>query len=325
MKPCLNRRAALAALVAAALLPRAAFAAAPQRVVYDLPRVGDRARAWYGEHGLVEGRNIELLGEPLKGLAPEAMEARARAVLASRPDAVVAFYWDSVFLYRRLTREVPIVFVNFGGDPVRYKLVDSLRRPGGNVTGTCQQLMSMTPKFFELLRELKPAARRGGVLVAMRSLAAEHMVQGREEVARAATLLGMAIDIVAVPDAPSLAAIRSAIERAGIDVLFVPDDLYGLPVMDELVGYLAAARLPALFLSPQYVRKGGLASITPDEAEGHRTAVDMVARILRGEKPATMPVYQATRYRTAINLRTARAMGIVVPPTVLTRADEVVE
>ena len=83
--------------------------------------------------------------------------------------------------------------------------------------------------------------------------------------------------------------------------------------------------LPALYISPTYVRKGGLVSITPDRLEGHRMAVEMVARILRGEKPATMPVYQATRYQTAINLRTARAMGLAVPPTVLTRADEVVE
>jgi putative ABC transport system substrate-binding protein len=321
----LNRRAALAGLISTALVQRTAFAAVPPRVVYDLPRVGDRARAWYGEHGLVDGRNVELLGEPLKGLAPDAMQARARAVLASRPDAVVAFYWDSVFLYRRLTREIPLVFVNFGGDPVRYKLVESLRRPGGNVTGTCQQLMSMTPKFFELLRELRPGARRGGVLVGERSVDAEHMVQGREEVRRAATLLGMAIEFVVVPDNPTLAAIRAQIEQARIEVLFVPDDLYGLPVMDELTGYLAAARLPALYISASYVRKGGLVSITPDEQEGHRMAVEMVARILRGETPATMPVYQATRYRTAINLRTARAMGIDVPPAVLTRADDVVQ
>ena len=170
----MNRRAALAGLISAALLPRAALAASLPRILYDLRRVGDRARTWYGEHGLVDGRNVELLGEPLKGLSPDVMEARARAVIASRPNAVVAFYWDSVFLYRRLTREVPIVFVNFGGDPVRFKLVESLRRPGGNVTGTCQQLMSMTPKFFELLRELRPAARRGGVLIAERSANAEH-------------------------------------------------------------------------------------------------------------------------------------------------------
>ena len=299
----MNRRAALAGLFCAALLPRAAPAAASRRIVYDLPRVGERARSWFGEHGLVDGRNIELVGEPLKGLAQDAMEARAPVVLASRP----------------------MVFVNFGADPVRYKLVESLRRPGGNVTGTCQQLMSMTPKFFELLKELRPGARRGGVLVPERAVTAEHMVQGREEVGRAATLLGMAIEFVVVPDNPTLAAIRAQIEQARVEVLFVPDELYGLPVMDELMGYLAAARLPGLFLSSAYVRKGGLASITPDEAEGHRMAVEMVARILRGEKPATIPVYQATRYRTAINLRTARAMGIVVPPAVLTRADEVVD
>jgi len=111
-----NRCTSLAGLLSAALLPRA-FAAAPsRRVVYDLRRIGDRARGWYAEHGLVEGRALELLAEPLQGLAADAMEARARAVLAMRPAAVVAFYWDSVFLYRRLTRDVPLVFVNFGAD-----------------------------------------------------------------------------------------------------------------------------------------------------------------------------------------------------------------
>jgi putative ABC transport system substrate-binding protein len=232
--------------------------------------------------------------------------------------------WEAI-LFQRLTREIPLVFVNFGGDPVGTGLVRSLRRPGGNVTGSAQNMMSMTSKLFELLREFRPGGKRGGVLVKESSLRARHMLQGREEIARAGTLLGLDIAAIAVPDDPTMAMAQGALERARPDYLFVTDDLYEKPVLPELIAYLERARIPAVWISRDLVRRGGLVSFTPDVAQGRRNAVEIAARILRGENPGTIPVYQTDRYHVTINRRTADAMGLQVSPALLTRADEVVD
>jgi putative ABC transport system substrate-binding protein len=204
-------------------------------------------------------------------------------------------------------------------------LVESLRRPGGNMTGTCQQLMLLTPKFFELLREMKPGGKRGGVLIKRSTTTAEHMKLGRTEMESASAKLGLEIVEIVTPDDPTLEEVRGAIERAKVDYLFVPEDLYFKPVMPRLIEWLARARLPALYLYPSLVKDGGLISMSYDIEEGFRAGIEMVTRILRGESPATMPVYMSTRYRIAVNRRTARTMGLDVPAGILTRADEVVD
>lgn len=320
----MNRRALLAGLLCAGLSVPAAGASRP-RVVHVAASVGPVTRGWYAEHGLVDGRDVDIVAEPLAGATGAQMEPRAVEILRSRPSVILLRGWEPIFLFRRLTREVPLVFMNFGGDPVRMGLVQSLRRPGGNMTGTAQNLMSMTPKLFELLREIRPGGRRGGVLVKESSLRARHMEQGEDEVRRAGHLLGIDIGFVVVPDDPPIAAVRQALERARVDYLLVTDDLHGRAVMPELVAYLERARIPAVYIVRDVVRQGGLASLTPDVAEGLRNAVEIAARILRGENPATTPVYQTSRYHVVLNRKTARAMGLEVTPALLTRADEAVE
>ncbi|MEO5678011.1 MAG: ABC transporter substrate-binding protein [Usitatibacter sp.] len=320
----MNRRTLLAGGLCAALLARATGKPRP-RVVYIAHSVGAVTRSWYAEHGFVDGRDVEIVAETLAGATGAAMEPRARELLRSRPSVVMLPGWEPIFLFRGLTRDVPLVFVNFGDDPVGLGLVQSLRRPGGNMTGSAQNLMSMTPKLFELLREVRPGGKRGGVLVKESSLRGRHMVQGHQEIERAGRLHDLDIAAIVVPDDPPMAAVRAKLERERVDYLFVTDDLHGTAMMPELLAHLERARIPAIYISPQLVRDGGLMSFTPDFAQGRKNAVAIAARILRGENPGEIPVYQTDRYHVAINRKTARAMGLQVSAALLTRADEVVD
>jgi putative ABC transport system substrate-binding protein len=319
----LNRRTALSCLLAAAL-PAWAATARP-KVVYIAAGVGRTTRSWYGEYGFVEGRDVDIVAHALPGPTGVEMEPQALELLRSRPSVVMLPGWEETFLFQRLTREVPLVFVNFGGDPVGMGLVKTLRRPGGNMTGSAQNLMSMTSKLFELLVELRPGGKRGGVLVKESALRGRHMVQGREEIARAGSLLGLDIATLVVPDDPAMATVREVLEGAHVDYLFVTDDLHDKPMLPELLAYLERSRIPTIWISRDLVRKGGLISFTPDVAQGRKSAVEIATRILRGENPATIPVYQTDRYHVTLNRRTARAMGLQVSPALLTRADEVVD
>src|SRR5688500_1290370 len=185
----MNRRTVLAGLLASPLWLRAA--ARLPRVVYISGNVSKVTRSWYSGFGFVDGRDVEIVAQPLSAATPGERELQAREILQARPSVVMLPGWDVVSLFTRLTREIPLVFINFGGDPVGSGLVQSLRRPGGNVTGSAQNLMSMTPKIFELVREFRPGGKRGGVLVKESYLGAPHMAQGNRDIARAASLLGL--------------------------------------------------------------------------------------------------------------------------------------
>ena len=321
-----SRRDFLAIAAASALATGAWAASAPRpRVVYTFRRTSDQLQRWYAERGLVDGRDIDLVDVDFAGASDADAEARAREILSSSPQVVALRGWRPVFLFQRLTTTVPLVLVNFGGDPVKMGLAESIRRPGRNVTGSCQQLMTLVPKFFELLREFRPAGRRGGVLITRATTSARHGAHARDETARAAELLRMEIVDVVVPDDPTIEQVAAALERARLDFLLVPEDLYGKPVMPKVIAHLERIRLPALYFYPSLVHRGGLVSMSFDIAEGHIAAIDIVARILKGENPATIPIYLATRYQITLNRRTARAMGIDLPPSLLARAEEIVD
>lgn len=319
----MNRRTVLAGLLSSPLWLRAA--ARLPRVVYISGSVSKVTRSWYSEFGLVDGRDVEIVAQPLSAATPADRETQAREILLARPSVVMVPGWESVFLFQRLTREIPLVFINFGGDPVGMGLVQSLRRPGGNMTGSAQNMMSMTSKLFEALREMRPGGKRGGVMITETSMRGRHMAQGHEDIKRAGSLLGLDMAAVVVPDDPSLADVRAALERARLDYLLVIDDLHGTRVLPELVAHVERARIPTIYISRDLVRQGALMSFTPDVAEGRKSAAEIAVRILRGDSPATIPVHQTARYYLAINRKTARAMGLEVPPALLARADEVVD
>ena len=276
----------------------------------------------FAEHGFVAGRNLVLEFVDVIGSRAPEQEKLAQDVVASRPDVIALPALEPLFLFQRLTRDIPIVFYNYGADPVRVGLVASLRRPGGNITGTTQLLTQMLPKSMALLKELRPRGRHSAMLMTEDAAQAPHIPLLREVHAAAAQELGLTTAEILLPDPASLETVRALVGKA--DFLIIDNSVYRMPWMDAFLQHLIEIRTPALYLLTEMVRRGGLLSVTADFAEGQKMGIAIVARILRGESPATIPVHQVTRYRTAINLRTASAMGIEVPPSVVIQANEVI-
>lgn len=284
----------------------------------------ERTTRWFAEEGFVEGRDLALEHVDLDSPSAGETERRARAVIAGRPD-VILVAGNRIDLFVHLTSEIPIVFHSYGLDPVRRGFVESLRRPGRNVTGTTLWDESVMIKFWELLKELQPRAKRLGDLWDEDDLAAlsPFMAEIRELRSTAASKLGLDKVEIVVPTKGGFPPVERAIRAAKIDVLHVAtEDVAWFP---ELRRFLERSRIPAMWQNVGLVRAGGLVSTHPSLEESVRVAVRIASQILRGANPAGIPVHFPTRFLTGINLRTARAMGLAIPSAVLLRADVVVD
>ncbi len=277
----------------------------------------------FAEEGWVDGRNFALEYVELGTLDPTEVERRARAVIAGRPDAILVA-GDNIGRFARLTKQIPIVFYLMGFDPLRAGYVESYSRPGGNVTGIMFYPPGHELKSWELLKELAPKARRIGVMEEEDYPREDWYPERRDTELATASRLGLELVRIVVPTNSAYPAIERAIRKAKIDLLgSVHND--GAPWIPDLMRFLERSRIPAVWASPTSVREGGLLSSQPSARGQFRTAVKIVAMILRGANPATIPVHSPTSFTTAINLRTARAMGLTVPPSILMRADVVVD
>jgi len=286
----------------------------------------DRIRGLFAERGWKDGANLSLEFINLFGGPAEERERGAREAVASRPDAFVGPGDAAAPTLTRLTGSIPIVFYNYGASPVRDGLVESLRRPGRNVTGTTQLLTELTPKMWELVKEFRPDAKRAGeVYCTVEGGDERYRPQVREQHAIAARALALSIVEIAVPLRSSLEDACAAVERSRVEIMQVDDSVYRAPWMGGLLKFLERRAIPNAHPFARPVREsGGLLSLTPDFSEGERQAVAIVDRILKGESPATIPVYEVTRYHIAVNARTARAMRLQVPPSILARASEII-
>ena len=310
-------------------LPAAVLAQQPARVARvvfaqnNSEGARKRFRALFAEYGWVEGRNIALSFVDIVEAPKAEAEARAREVVASRPDAIVIIASPEIALLKRLTKDIPIVFYNLGYDPARLGLVESVRRPGGNVTGTSLHFERLGAKAWEMLKEILPAIKRGGVLREPIDLEDE-VLRGMDSINReawqtAASRLGIEIREIVVPEKATLAMAEEAIRKSKSDALFISMNPPGL------IAFLEKARIPACGVRFAFARNGGLLAVSFDWEEGDKQAVAIVARTLRGESPAAIPVYQHNTYGFAVNLRTARAMGITIPASIRIQATEVIE
>jgi putative ABC transport system substrate-binding protein len=255
--------------------------------------------AWYGE-----GR-------------AESLPALAQQVLAWRPDVIVTSLTPAALAAQRATRSIPIVMAG-SGDPVATGLVQSLARPGGNVTGVAALGPELAAKSVELLRELRPGLRRLGVLAHGTDSFTPAMLAA---VTPAAASLGIELQVERVTAPGEYAAAFERWRRQRADAVFVQPSLPGAPAAALALQH----GLPSASFVPGFVQQGGLLAYANDLAEIARLVVDTLDRILRGASPALLPVQQNTRFDLLINLRTARALGIAVPPPLLLRATEVVE
>jgi putative ABC transport system substrate-binding protein len=246
----------------------------------------------------------------------------ASELVALGPDVILGTAASIVTALQQMSRTIPIVFVSTI-DPVGAGLVVSLARPGGNATGFTSYEFSTSGKLLELLKEIAPGVTR---VVVIRDAAAAAGLGGFAAIQTAAPSFGVELFPVGVRDA-------AEIERGIVD--FVPASNGGLIVVGppsslfahrELIVTLAAKRrLPAVYAGVAFVSAGALASYGTSPIDQYRRAASYVDRILKGEKPADLPVQAPTKYEIIINLKTAKALGIEIPPTLLARADEVIE
>ena len=219
------------------------------------------------------------------------------------------------------TSTIPVV-INNAGDPVKTGLVPSLNRPGGNITGISDVAADLAPKRLEILKEMATSMKR----VAMLWNANDRGMTTRYEAsAAAAQTLGVTVESLRVREAKDFEEAFAAMDRAKPDGLYMVADMLTSANRKRVYDYAAAHGLPAISEGEGFARDGGLMSYAPDPSETTERAAQLVERILRGVSPADLPVEQPTRFRLVINLKTAKALGITIPPALLARADEVIE
>jgi putative tryptophan/tyrosine transport system substrate-binding protein len=270
--------------------------------------------------GWTEGRNIEIAYLWGAGDATHIRNNVAEIVRAA-PDVVVATASEATVALKRQTNTLPIVFVLIG-DPVAQGLVASFARPGGNITGFTSEESSIAGKWSTILKEIAPATSTVMGLYYHENPNWEGHLRA---IITAASRLGISVSSAAVANASEIAhSIASLAQESAAGMVVVPSGL--MAVNREMIAELAAHhRLPTVYPHTYFVTSGGLVSYGANENDLYRRAAEYVGRILRGTKPADLPVQAPTKFEFAINLKAARALGLTVPNTLLVSADEVIE
>ena len=272
------------------------------------------------ELGYVEGKNLTF-EHTFVDEKYDRFPARAQELLNGKVDLILASVGQAAAAAAKLTKTVPIVFAS-SGDPLRLGLIESIRRPGGNVTGLTLFAPELTLKHLELLRELVPGLSRVAIL--WHPSNAEHpatLIAAQQ----AAQSLNLQIVPVGVEGPEEFAAAFVAIEKARVDGLIVLVDSMLRVNRQSIVSFAARSRLPAVSATRDYVEAGGLMAYGACVPCNFFRSAKYVDEIFRGAKPAEMPVQQPAKFDTLINLKTAKALGIAVPPSIVLRADEVIE
>jgi putative tryptophan/tyrosine transport system substrate-binding protein len=330
MTPCIRRRDFITLLGgAAAAWPIAARAQQAMPVIGFLHAGSPTPMAPYlaaflralAEAGYVENKNVAIEYRYAEGqydrlpmLAADLVQRQA-AVIVAGPNE------DAARAAIAASNGTPIVF-NVTGDPVKFGLVASLSRPGSNATGVNSFMSELVAKRLGLLRELLPAAARVGALVNPNAATAEDFVK---DFAAAASTLGVQFEIGHARDSREIEIAFARFARNKTDALMVAPDTFFASRNVQIVTLATRHVIPAIYTVRAYVEHGGLMSYGPSVPDAYRQLAVYAGRILRGAKPADLPVVQSTKLDLVINLPTARALGLEVPPMLLARADEVIE
>jgi putative tryptophan/tyrosine transport system substrate-binding protein len=330
--PGMRRREFITMLGGAAAWPCAAHAQQPERmrrIGVLLPAAADDAvfQARVGAFlqglallGWTIGRNVQI---DTRWATANAADIRRHAaeLAALAPDVILANGASAVGPLLQATRTVPIVFP-VATDPIAAGFVDSLARPGGNATGFMSFEYSLSGKWLELLKQIAPGVTRAAVF---RDPAGPPGIGQFGVIQAAAPSLRVEVTPVNMRDAAEIERGVTAFARGSNGGLIVTTSGLAIRHRDLIITLAARHKLPAVYPERPFVAAGGLISYGPDYVDQYRQAAGYVDRILKGEKPADLPVQAPTKYETVINLKTANALGLTVPPTLLTRADEVIE
>jgi putative tryptophan/tyrosine transport system substrate-binding protein len=293
---------------------------APQLSLEPGPRLND-IRGGLSETGYVEGRNLaieyrwaEYRLERLPALAADLVRRRVALIIApSTPSALAA---------KAETDSIPIVF-QIAGDPVRTGLVASLNRPGGNLTGISNLFTEAAGKRLELLKEVVPAVLSMALLTNLTNpVFAEREAS---ELQAAARILGVRLLVLSASHPSEIEAAFATVARDGTGALLIGGDTVFFSGRDQLVALAARYKIPTMYPSLAHTAAGGLMSYGTKFSEAFRQVGVYAGRILNGEKPADLPVQLITKMELGINMKTAQELGLTIPPTLLARADEVIE
>src|SRR5262245_61725578 len=270
--------------------------------------------------GWSEGRNVRI-DYRFAPSGPDRYQPLAKELIALQPDAILAHSTPIATALQREIREIPIVFVSVS-DPIGSGLIANLARPGGNLTGVLFYEESITGKWLAMLKEIAPQLTRVALI-------ANHKTTAYDYFLRLAKAIAPSLAIELVPNPVETAA---DIERTIVDFARVPNGGLVLPPdntitmhRDLVIALAARHRLPTIYSGSYLVEAGGLMSYGVDQVENFRLAGSYVDRILRGDKPANLPVQAPTKYETAVNVKTAKGLGLTVPPGLLVAADRVIE
>jgi len=272
--------------------------------------------------GFVEGNTVVLDIRYAEG-QPERLPGLARELVSLKPDVLVASTDPAISVARRETRTIPIVMA-FSVDPVGTGFIASLAHPGGNVTGVSSiAAAEMSAKRLGLLREAVPSLVRVALLWNPDVRGAVFEYRETETTARSLKLEMQSVEVSSVADLDrAFAAVTSQRAQA---LLLLPGNPVTIAKRSEIASFARKNRLPAMFPTREYVDLGGLMAYGPSLSDMFRRAAAFVAKILKGAKPADLPVEQPTKFELVINLKTAKAIGLTMPPSLLQRADQVIQ
>jgi len=327
-----KRRAFISLLGGAAAWPLAARAQQGQLTrrigaliafAKDDPETEERLaalRQGLAKRGWVEGRNIQMDYRFAAGRS-DTFPVLAKELVAMQPDVILAHTPGGTIALQRETRTIPIVFVNVS-DAIGMGFIASLPRPGGNITGVLHYEATIVGKWLAMLKEIGPRLTRAALLANPKVSSYQYFLKSAEATAPA---LGIDLTDSPVQTAADIERAIQALARGPNNCLVLPPDATTIAHRDLIVALAARYRLPAVYALKTFVAAGGLMSYGTDQNDLFRLAASYIDRILRGDKPADLPVQTPNRFETVVNLKTAKALGLTVPPGLLVAADEVIE
>jgi len=271
------------------------------------------------ELGYVDGQNVTIEWRWSEG-KPDRFPGLAAEVVALKPDVIVASGTQAIRAAKRATSAIPIVMTT-SSYPDKIGLVDSLSRPGGNVTGLSNVGPELSGKKLELLKEIAPKASRVAVVFNPSSEVEPLVVQ---ELSALALTVGFEIESIEVRSPDDFSTAFAALSPSRLHALLAVGNPINFRGRQQIADFALKNRLPSIYDERLFVEAGGLLSYAPSFTDSFRRAATYVDKILKGQKPADLPVEQPTKFEPVINLKTAKALGLTIPPSLLLRADQVI-